>query len=567
VRDLNELPVPLTQFGTRGGHCDAGVHVLVSPLDQRSADIRFFDSDGLQIDKRAERKFENLFFREDFRRAAFYEMGDIEYIDPHGDYRQHLMSSVDAAAIRAANFRVLIDYDYSQASSVLPGILNDLGVTAIPLNAGLTEQPHHRTVPEETALISRTVHADVGCMISPTGERITVIDNEGTVLTAHETFGILISWWMKTHPGIVLAPASTPQWIANHIKESGGSFTPTPAEASAVLRASAAPSTCLAADGEGGFIWPYFFGAYDAMYTLVKLLEMRAVYRVPLSEVRGQLPVATYLTATEFCPWEAKGKVMRRLLEDHAVVEKADLVRDLACETHLVRRDHHRHPALGQLADHVQHLTDELGVERARDLVQEQQIGLHRERADDRGALLLASREPVRVLVLLVGEAEADEEVACVRLGAILRRSQHLPGRERHIAEDGHVREEVERLEDDPDPLTHLVEVDALRAHVLPGHDDPARVDRLQQVDAAQEGRLPRTGRADQRHDLVHGDLEIDPAQHLDLPEGLVQVLDAEDAHASTPAACRRRRSRETSQSVSRVSGIVIATKRTAAAT
>jgi mannose-1-phosphate guanylyltransferase/phosphomannomutase len=172
-------------------------------------------------------------------------------------------------------------------------------------------------VPEETALISRTVHADVGCMISPTGERITFIDDEGTVLTPYETFGILISWWMQTHPGIVLAPVTMPQWIAGHIEAAGGSFTPTPVEASAVLRASAAPSTCLAADGEGGFIWPYFFGAYDAMYTLVKLLEMRAVFQVPLSEMRRRLPVSTYITATEFCPWEAKGKVMRRLLEDH----------------------------------------------------------------------------------------------------------------------------------------------------------------------------------------------------------------------------------------------------------
>ena len=53
------------------------------------------------------------------------------------------------------------------------------------------------------------------------------------------------------------------------------------------------------------------------MYTLVKLLEMRAVFQVPLSEVRRRLPVSPYITATEFCPWEAKGKVMRRLLEDH----------------------------------------------------------------------------------------------------------------------------------------------------------------------------------------------------------------------------------------------------------
>ena len=318
VRDLNELPVPVTQFATRGDHCAAAVHVLVSPLDQRSADIRFFDQDGLQIDKRAERKFENLFFREDFRRAAFYEMGEIEHHDPRAEYARHLLASVDAEAIRAAGFRVLVDYDYSQASDVLPGILNDIGVTAIPLNAGLNEQPHHRTVPEETALITRTVKADVGCMISSTGERIMVVDDEGAVLTANELFGILASWWLQTHPGIVVAPAATPQWIASLVDERGGAFTATAAESSVVLRASAAPSTCLAADGEGGFVWPYFFGAYDAMYTLVKLLEMRAVYQVPLSQMRKSLPKTAYISATEFCPWEAKGKVMRRLLEESA---------------------------------------------------------------------------------------------------------------------------------------------------------------------------------------------------------------------------------------------------------
>jgi mannose-1-phosphate guanylyltransferase/phosphomannomutase len=41
------------------------------------------------------------------------------------------------------------------------------------------------------------------------------------------------------------------------------------------------------------------------------------VFQTPLSEVRRGLPVSAYITATEFCPWEAKGKVMRRLLEEH----------------------------------------------------------------------------------------------------------------------------------------------------------------------------------------------------------------------------------------------------------
>ena len=88
-------------------------------------------------------------------------------------------------------------------------------------------------------------------------------------------------------------------------------------------------------------------------------------------------------------------------------------------KAHLVGRDQHRHPALGELADHAQHLGDELGVERARHLVEQHQRGLHRERAHDRDALLLAAREPVGVLVALVGEPEAVEQLGRLRLGLL----------------------------------------------------------------------------------------------------------------------------------------------------
>src|SRR5581483_8416033 len=50
----------------------------------------------------------------------------------------------------------------------------------------------------------------------------------------------------------------------------------------------------------------------------------------------------------------------RALLEDHAAVEEADAVGDVARERHLVRRDHHRHPACRELADQLEHLGDEL---------------------------------------------------------------------------------------------------------------------------------------------------------------------------------------------------------------
>ncbi len=83
--------------------------------------------------------------------------------------------------------------------------------------------------------------------------------------------------------------------------------------------------TSLASDGEGGFAWPAHLGAFDAMYTLVKLLELRAKVGIPLSQAREELQQQPYITATEFCPWEAKGRVMRILLDRHRT-DSVDLV-------------------------------------------------------------------------------------------------------------------------------------------------------------------------------------------------------------------------------------------------
>ena len=231
---------------------------------------------------------------------------------------------------------------------------------------------------------------------------------------------------------------------------------------------------------------------------------------------------------------------------------------------HLVRRDQHRHPACRELADHAQHLRDELRIERARHLVQQHHRRLERERAHDCDPLLLAAREPVGVVVALVGEPEAVEQLGRLRLGLAPRRAERLARPERHILEHAHVREEVVGLEDDPDPASDPVHVDAACRDLLAVDHDPAGVDRLEQVDAAQQRRLAGAGGADQADDLVLGDVEVDPAQHLVLAERLVQPFDHDRAHAMLPA-CRLRRSRATSQSVKRASGIVIATKSVAA--
>src|SRR5205085_2335389 len=109
---------------------------------------------------------------------------------------------------------------------------------------------------------------------------------------------------------------------------------------------------------------------------------------------------------------------------------------------------------------------------------------------------------------------------------------------------------------------------------VLPVDDDLALLDALQPVDAAEERRLAGAGRADEAHDVVLGDVEVDLVEHAQRPEPLAHAAHVHEgriavaAHTAQNAWARSRRSRSATRwSVKRASGIVSRMKNTAAAT
>jgi hypothetical protein len=74
--------------------------------------------------------------------------------------------------------------------------------------------------------------------------------------------------------------------------------------------------------------------------------------------------------------------------------------------------DDHCRAVLGELTHYREHLSNQFGVERRRDLVEQHNLGLHRQRAGDRDALCLATRELVGVAVLLAGQPDFREQRA-----------------------------------------------------------------------------------------------------------------------------------------------------------
>src|SRR3954453_12960334 len=172
------------------------------------------------------------------------------------------------------------------------------------------------------------------------------------------------------------------------------------------------------------------------------------------------------------------GDLLRRpVLQDHPFVEEADPVRDVTGEAHLVGGDQHRHAARGQFADHLEHLRDELRIERARHLVEQHQVGAHCQCSDDCDPLLLATREAVRKVVPLVGEPEALEQLRRLCLRPRAGNAERKGRRQRHAPHRIYVREKVLRPENNTHTRADVVYVVAGGPDLFALDNDPAPVD------------------------------------------------------------------------------------------
>jgi mannose-1-phosphate guanylyltransferase/phosphomannomutase len=340
VVDLAELPVPVTCHYTRESGVVGSVHVLASPLDARSADLLVLDERGLALDRRQERRLENTFFREDFRRVLPGEITDIEEADGAlADYGRHAASQLALQAIRDAHPRVLVDFGFSSASLILPHLLREAHVEAITLRSGFEEEaalwPQARNQAEEleqASAITKTVSALLGVRLDPSSQRLALIDDDGAVISYEEATCLLTLLTLRAKgPGTIVGPVSASRRLERVAANNGGRVVLSRADSASIVRAATRNEALVAFDETGGFIWPTHLSAYDAMFTLLTSIEMLVTTQSRLSELRRQLGAGCHIEAGVACPWEVKGEVMRLLVEKYRS-DRLDLTDGLKVE-------------------------------------------------------------------------------------------------------------------------------------------------------------------------------------------------------------------------------------------
>jgi mannose-1-phosphate guanylyltransferase/phosphomannomutase len=327
VEDQRTIPLPLARYSVRMGG-DGGIHTRVDPKDPNSVLIEVLDANGVNIDTNTERKIENLFFREDFRRTAMDEVGQLSFPARSVElYTSAFLQALKPRALQAAKFRVVVDYAYGNASIVLPSILSNLGVDIVALDAYYDEakartfRSDRERYLEQLRTVTLTLGADLGVLVDHDGEAFALIDDMGRIIAGNRLLALVTLMIGRAKPGARIAvPITTPSVIEQLATSLGATITRTRSDHRSMMALAQAERDTL--DYGSGFkqepIFPEFQPAFDALYAIVKIMEMLAMEGRKLHELNDLLPHWFFRHRSIRCPWERKGIVMRTIVDRYA---------------------------------------------------------------------------------------------------------------------------------------------------------------------------------------------------------------------------------------------------------
>jgi mannose-1-phosphate guanylyltransferase/phosphomannomutase len=338
VRDLRVASSAVNRFTTRDSRAVGGVHVNMSSKDSQALEIHFYDKSGLDLGPGDEKKIERLYFRQEFRRSFFDQMGEIIY--PPRALEYYAAGMLDALGVSDPRTRVRVpmpaetrmkvvaEMAFGMASVVLPQVAAGWGIDLIALrpilDAERTLTSSQQNEPdEETALAVATFRADFGVRIDAAGERVVLISPDGTALDGDTTLHALVDLWCgnpKSH-GDVAVPMTASRVVERIAQSHGRCVVRTGTSKRALSLAALRNDVGFAGDRAGGLIFPGFLAAFDAVMTVGSLARLLTETDRRLDDVVAHLPATHLVEASVACPSSAKGAVMRAMSEATAGLE------------------------------------------------------------------------------------------------------------------------------------------------------------------------------------------------------------------------------------------------------
>lgn len=299
VVDLGLSTTPTVELAVTMEKAAGGIILTASHNPKEWNALKLLNSKGEFISGEDGATLLDIAEREDFNFADVNKLGtytvDDSYLQKHVDLVVNY-PLVDVPAIKARNFKIVVDAVNSTGALFVPPLLKALGVEEVEvLFPEVTGKFSHNPEPlaENLTALSNEVNksnADLGIAVDPDVDRLCFVCEDGSMFGEEYTLVAVADYVLGKRKGNTVSNMSSTQALKDVTLKHGGQYTPSAVGEVNVVKKMKDTNAVIGGEGNGGIIVPDLHYGRDALIGIGLFLSHLAHSKKSIKALRNSYP-------------------------------------------------------------------------------------------------------------------------------------------------------------------------------------------------------------------------------------------------------------------------------------
>ena len=298
VIDLGLSTTPTVEVIVPELNADGGIILTASHNPKQWNALKLLNDKGEFINAEEGAKVLELAENEDFNYAEVDDLGNYEVNAEAFDIHiQKILDlpMVDAEAIKAKKFKVVLDAVNSTGGLAIPMLLEKLGCDVVKLYCEPNGHFPHNPEPLKEHLgdiceLMIKEKADVGVVVDPDVDRLALIDEKGEMFGEEYTLVAVADYLLKHKKGAAISNLSSSRALRDVAQSHGSEYFASAVGEVNVVNLMKEKDAVIGGEGNGGIIYPDLHYGRDSLVGVALFLTHLANENKTVSELRATYP-------------------------------------------------------------------------------------------------------------------------------------------------------------------------------------------------------------------------------------------------------------------------------------
>lgn len=299
VLDLGLSTTPTVEIAVAMEKAHGGIILTASHNPKEWNALKLLNDKGEFISGEDGKKILEIAANEEFDFAEVDDLGKLstnnEYIQKHIEAVLAL-SYVDKEAIKAADFKIVVDAVNSTGGIAVPLLLDALGVKQVEgIHCEPTGEFAHNPepLPEHLVDLSNSIvqqKADLGITVDPDVDRLAMVCEDGTMFGEEYTLVAVADYVLSKKGGATVSNLSSTRALRDVTEKHGHSYYASAVGEVNVVEKMKEVDAVIGGEGNGGVILPELHYGRDALVGIALFLTHLAHTKKKATELRDSYP-------------------------------------------------------------------------------------------------------------------------------------------------------------------------------------------------------------------------------------------------------------------------------------